>query len=163
MKGISMDRLTVLAMFSWQYLLMAFLACLGIVQMAAARSDRRHLWIMRRRLSTTLAGVVLLLVGTAFFYLIPLWTAGPWGPPDPVHGAVTWARASSATIAGARNINDTAGGLAGHWQALWWAVAWIAAVFFARAIGRVERPGKGEEPSGDRDKNLVGVIGGGRR
>ena len=134
------DRLTVLALFSGQYLLMAFLACLGIVQIAAARSGRRHLWLLRRCRSTTILGIVLLVSGMAYFYLIPLWVAGPWGPPDPADGTATWATAALETLPGVRNINDTAGGLSGHWQALWFLLAWIAAVFFARSIGRARHP-----------------------
>ena len=155
-----MDRLTVLAMFSWQYLLMAFLACLGVVQMAAARSGRRHLWLVRRRNHTAVLGAILLVGGMAIFYLIPLLMVGPWGPAETVGGSATWARATVDTLAGARNINDTAGGLSGHWQALWFVVAWIGAVLVARTIGRRHQPT--EEPS-DRDHRvLVGASFGAR-
>jgi hypothetical protein len=153
-KGISMDRLTVLTMFSWQYLLMAFLACLGVVQLAAARSGRRRLWFLRRRRSVVVLGVVLLVAGIAFFYLIPLWTAGPWGPPSALEGTPTWGPAPPETLTSARNINDTAGGLSGYWQALWFAVAWIAAALFTRAIGRVRRPIQEEKP-GDQDRRIL--------
>lgn len=164
MKGTSMDRLTVLGMFSWQYLLMAFLACLGVIQIAAARSRRRHLWLLRNPSSTTALGIGFLAAGFAFFYLVPLWTAGPWGPPGLVEGSVTWAPASPETLAGARNINDTAGGLSGYWQALWFTVAWFAAAFFARAVGR--RRGLVEEKAGPYDQEQrarVDVTSGGRR
>lgn len=127
-------------MFSWQYLLMAFLACLGIVQLAAARTDRRHLWLLRQRRLTVVLGVVLLLTGVTLFYLTPLWAAGPWGPSDPISQSPTWAPASLDTLPGARNINDTAGGLSGHWQAMWFTVAWMGAVLFARTVGRSRRP-----------------------
>jgi hypothetical protein len=152
-----MDRLTVLAMFSWQYLLMAFLACLGIVQLAAARSGRRRLWFVRRRRSVVALGIVLLVVGMAFFYLIPLWTAGPWGPPSPWEGTATWGPAPPETLTGARNINDTDGGLSGHWQALWFAVAWIAAVFFTRGVGRVRRPIQEGRPGDQQPRIPVGA------
>ncbi len=155
-----MDRLTVLAMFSWQYLLMAFLACLGVVQMAAARSDRRHLWLMRGRRHTAVLGAILLVGGMALFYLIPLLMAGPWGPGEPVGGSATWAKATVDTLAGARNINDTAGGLSGHWQALWFVGAWIGAVLFARTIGRRNQPT--EEPPDRERRVLVGTSSGDR-
>jgi hypothetical protein len=162
-KGISVDRLTVLAMFSWQYLLMAFLACLGMVQIAAARSGRRRLWLLRRRRSTALLGVMLLVGGMAFFYLTPLWMAGPWGPPDPVNGVATWTTAPLESLTGARNINDTAGGLSGHWQALWVSLAWIAAVFFARAVGRV-RSGAGIDGSRpDQGQRMLTAAGSGEQ
>jgi hypothetical protein len=139
-KDIAMNRLAVLTMFSWQYLLMAFLACLGIVQMAAVRSGRRHLWLLRRHRSTAALGCLLLVAGVAFFYLIPLVTAGPWGPADPIQGSATWSAASPVTLTAARNVNETAGGLTGYWQALWFSLGWIAAVFFARAVGRFHYP-----------------------
>jgi hypothetical protein len=160
LKGISMDRLTVLAMFSWEYLVMAFLACLGVVQMAAARSGRRHLWLLSNRKWTTSLGIVLILAGIAFFYLIPLSTAGPWGPPNLADGTSTWAPASAETLTGARNINDTAGGLSGHWQALWFVVAWIGAVLVARTFGRRQQPT--EEPPGRDRRVLVGASSGDR-
>ena len=140
-----MDRLAVLATFSWQYLLMAFLACLGVVQMAAARSGRRHLWMLRSRPSTTLFGIMLLMCAMAYFYVIPLWMAGPWGPTDPIHGVTTWGTASLKSLTGARNINDTAGGLSGHWQALWFSLAWIGAVFLSRWAGRIRHSAGVEE------------------
>jgi hypothetical protein len=140
---------------------MAFLACLGIVQLAAARSGRSHLWLLRRRRSTRLLGIGLVITGLVVFYLIPLWTIGPWGPTDSIAGTVTWATASPAALTGARNINDTAGGLSGHWQALWFAVAWIGAVFFARALGRVRPPIKAG--LGTREERiLVDATAGGR-
>ena len=151
-----MDRLTVLAMFSWQYLLMAFLACLGIVQIAAARSGRRHLWLLSWQRGTAVLGVILLVGGIALFYLIPLWTAGPWGPPDAVGGSVGWAPATLETLTEARNVNDTAGGLSGHWQALWFVLAWIGAVLLARFIGRRRRPVETEAPEHERPV-LVGA------
>jgi hypothetical protein len=162
-EGINMDRLAVLAMFSWQYLVMAFLACLGMVQMAAARAGRRHLWLLRRRRATIILGAVLLVGGVAFFYLIPLWTAGPWGPPDPVNGAATWGTATLESLTAARNINDTAGGLSGHWQALWVSVAWMAAVFFSRSAGR-RRHAHVETDSEDPDRrSFAGITSGEQR
>ncbi len=164
LKGNSVDRLTVLAMFSWQYLLMAFFACLGIVQLAAARSGRRHLWLLGNRRWTALAGVVLLIAGVVLFYLMPLFVTGPWGPPDPIDGTATRARASLDTLPEARNLNDTDGGLSGHWQALWFAIAWISAVFFARAVGRWRPPLQAQETADSQDERvLIGVTSGDRR
>ena len=157
-----MDRLTVLVMFSWQYLLMAFLACLGIVQIAAARSGRRHLWLLRRHRSTTVLGIGLVIAGLAFFYLVPLAMLGPWGPPSPIDGTATWAIASPNALTEARNINDTDGGLSGHWQALWFTVAWVGAACFARAVGRVRRPIDEETSVGGDDRILIDVTSGGR-
>ncbi len=152
-----MTRLGVLALFSGHYLLLAFLAGLGVIQMGAARSGRRRLWILSHRRVTHLLGVALLLGGIALFYLLPLITTGPWGPPDATTGEPTFARATWETLPSARNINDTQGGLAGHWQALWFSVGWILAAFAARAVGgrRERRRGPAARASGPSD--LVGV------
>jgi len=158
-----MDRLAVLAMFSWQYLVMAFLACLGIVQIAAARSGRRHLFLMHRRRATAILGFVLLVGGIALFYLIPLWMAGPWGPRDPVEGAATWGTATLESLTAARNINDTAGGLSGHWQALWISLAWIGAVFFSRTAGRRHHARFERSPESQNRRWLTGTTAGGQR
>lgn len=131
-----MDKLTVLAMFSGHYLLMAFLASLGVIQIAAAWSERRHLWLFARRATTRTLGILLVVGAIALFYLMPLWTSGPWGNPSPIDGDPTWGRSTWETLSGARNVNDTNGGLSGHWQALWFSIAWFAAAFSARAIGR---------------------------
>lgn len=162
MKGIGMDRLAVFVMFSWQYLLMAFLACLGIVQLASARSGRRHLWLLPRRRATTLLGIALLVAGLAFFYLIPLAMNGPWGPPDPITGSPTWSAATPDTLHGARNLNDTDGGLSGHWQALWFALAWIGATLLARTAGR-RRQFDAAEPATPPPPTLVSTRSGGGR
>lgn len=156
-----MDRIAVLAMFSWQYLVMAFLVCLGIVQIAAARSRRRRLWLLRGRRSTILLGVLMLIWGMVFFHLIPLWTAGPWGPPDPLNGVTTWGTASLQSLTNARNINDTAGGLSGHWQALWFSLAWIGAVLVSRKAGRIRHSTgiEGSQP-GDGRKILTAITSG---
>lgn len=156
-KGTGMDRLTVLAMFSWQYLLMAFLACLGIVQLAAARSGRRHLWLLPHRRATAFLGVVLLVAGIAMFYLMPLAMAGPWGPTDPTDGSPTWAAAGPDTLHRARNLNDTEGGLSGHWQALWFALAWIGATLLARAAGRRRQTGHQPGTAPPERRILVGT------
>lgn len=146
-------------MFSWQYLLMAFVACLGIVQMAAARSGRHRLWLLQRRRSTALLGALLLVGGMVLFYLIPLWMAGPWGPPDPVDGVATWGTSPLESLTAARNINDTAGGLSGHWQALWVSLAWIGAVFFSRMPGRRHRSDVVEECHRDQDQQILTAMG----
>jgi hypothetical protein len=158
-----MDRNAVLTMFSWQYLVMALLACQGIVQMAAARSGRRRLWLLRRRRSTSLLGAMLLVVGIAFFYLIPLWMTGPWGPPDATVGHATWNTAPLESLTQARNINDTAGGLSGHWQALWFSLSWIAAVFLARTAGRIRYGAGIEKGHSDQDHRMRAGAGSGEQ
>lgn len=127
-----MTRLGVFALFSGHYLLMAFLVCLGAIQLAAARSGRRHLWLVGRRYLTYLLGALLVAGGISIFYLLPLFTNGPWGPPSPGYDSPTWAHATWQTLPSARNINDTVGGLSGHWQALWFSVGFMLAAVSAR-------------------------------
>lgn len=132
-----MEKLSVLGLFSGHYLLMASLACLGVIQIAAARSDRRHLWLFAHRATTRAVGILLIVGAIALFYLMPLWTAGPWGAPSLIDGSPTWGRTTWETLSSARNVNDTNGGLSGHWQALWFSIAWFAAAVFARTVGRL--------------------------
>ncbi len=127
-----MDRLAVFGLFTWQYLLMVYVAGLGVIQLAAVRSGRRHLWVFPHRRLSALLGLALVGVGVASFFLEPLWTTGPWGPLGV--GRATW-----ATLETARNVNDLNGGLAGYWQALYFSVAFLAAAFTARAAGRLHR------------------------
>ncbi len=152
-----MTRLGVLALFSGQYLLMAYLACLGAIQIAAARSGRRHLWLLPRRTLTRSLGWTLVVGGILLFYLVPLWTAGPWGPPEAATGAATWAPATWETLPSARNINDTAGGLSGHWQALWFSLAWVLAALTARAAGRIRQRSSAGRPADLEEDRLVGA------
>lgn len=127
-----MDRLAVFALFTWQYLLMAYVAGLGVIQLASARSLRRKLWLVPRRAATMWIGVLLVLVGVGTFFLEPLWIVGPWGTGGP--GRAAW-----STLVSARNVNDVDGGLAGYWQALYFSIGFFAAGLTARAAGRLHR------------------------
>jgi hypothetical protein len=60
-----------------------------------------------------------------------------------------------ATVAGARNVNDTAGGLSGHWQALWFSAGWIGAVWFARRVGRIKESTDRDPRLGDQETRIL--------
>lgn len=133
------ERTIVLGLFTWQYLLMTFMAGLGVIQLAVARSGRRHLWLFDSRGLVKIAGILLVAGGIALYFLEPLWTAGPWGPPAG-HG-LAWGHATWETLAPARDVNDTRGGLAGYYQAIWFSVGYAMAAATAVLLGRRHRTG----------------------
>jgi hypothetical protein len=114
---------------------MAYLATTGILQVATAHSGLAGLWLIPNRVATRALGFGLVAAGIAYFFLAPLWTAGPWGSVPGgrvVVGAegdpVPWGKASYRDLPQARNINDVNGGLSGNSQALWYAFAAGAAI-----------------------------------
>ena len=51
-----------------QYMLFAFLACLGALQLAAVRAGRRRLWLLPHRLPTAALGACLLAAAYLYFF-----------------------------------------------------------------------------------------------
>lgn len=98
-------------LFTVDYLVMVTLVALGTVQLAAAAARLRGLWLVPGRTATRVAGVLLVVAGLAYFYLEPLWVAGPW------RGASGIGTVTLGALPGARNVNDIDGGLAGGQQA----------------------------------------------
>jgi len=129
------DRVVVFGLFTWQYLLMVFMAGLGVIQIAAVRSRREHLWLTRSPTLSAALGTILLIAGVALYFLEPLFLSGPWGPAGPD----AWGTASWQSLPAARAVNDTRGGLAGYFQALWFAIGFIAAATVAWVCGRLRR------------------------
>lgn len=126
------------------YLVMAYLGALGVIQIAAARSGLAGLWFIPSRKATRTLGAFMIAAGIAFFFLAPLWTAGPWGSVPGgriVIGAegepVPWGKASYRDLPQARNINDINGGLSGSSQALWFAAGAGAAIATTYALGSI--------------------------
>ncbi|MBI2965145.1 MAG: hypothetical protein HYY34_02945 [Chloroflexi bacterium] len=126
------------------YLVMAYLGTLGAIQIATAISGLSGLWFIPNRTATRLLGACMVGAGIAFFFLAPLWTAGPWGSVPGgriVIGAegepVPWGKASYRDLPQARNINDVNGGLSGTSQALWFASAAGAAIATTYALGSI--------------------------
>lgn len=130
-----MDRVVVFGLFTWQYLLMVFMAGLGVIQIAAVRSRREHLWLTRSSTLSAALGTILLIAGVALYFLEPLFIAGPWGPGGPdACGTASW-----RSLASARAVNDTRGGLAGYYQALWFAIGFSLAAALAWMCGRLRK------------------------
>jgi hypothetical protein len=126
------------------YFVMAYLGTLGVLQIATARSGLSGFWFIPNRAATRALGLVLTLAGIAFFFLAPVWTAGPWGSVPGgrvVVGAegdpVPWGKASYRDLPQARNINDVNGGLSGNSQALWYAAAAGAAIVTTYTVAAV--------------------------
>lgn len=105
-------------LFSGHYLLLAFLASLGAIQLAAARASLRGLWIAGSRSAVRWLGIGLLTAGIVLYYLMPLWIPGPWGTIDSAVSSRPWTVAEIEDLSAARNVNDTRGGLSGNTQAI---------------------------------------------
>lgn len=126
------------------YAVMAYLGTLGAIQIATAYSGLSGLWFVPNRVATRVLGFCLVGSGIAFFFLAPLWTAGPWGSVPGgriVIGAegdpVPWGKASYRDLPQARNINDVNGGLSGSSQALWFAASAGAAIATTYLMGSI--------------------------
>ena len=136
------------------YAVMAYMGTLGVIQLATARSGLTGLWFIPDRTATRVLGICLVVAGIAYFFLAPLWTAGPWGSVPGgriVIGAggepVPWGKASYRDLPQARNINDVDGGLSGSSQALWFAAGAGAAIMTTYVLGSIVNAGR-SSPSG---------------
>ena len=117
-------------LFAWHYVLTAFGASLGVIQIAAASSGLRGLWLLPDRRAVYGLGVFLVLGAFAWFSLAPLWTDGPWetGTVVPGSPAREWGQASPGDLPSAYNLSDAYGGLTGPDQGVWFPVGAAAAV-----------------------------------
>jgi len=84
---------------------------------------------------------VLILAGAALFFLLPLWTDGPWkaGTVEADSATREWGRAEWGDLGAARNVNDINGGLAGTGQATWFPLGAAIAVIVSIAAGMANR------------------------
>ncbi len=112
--------------FSRDYLIAAYVASLGAIQIGATVGGLRGLYLLPGARAARTLGVLLLVGGLAYFLLAPLWSDGPWGAETASGGvsgaeglSVEWNSSSWADLPRARNINDLDGGLSGSAQALW--------------------------------------------
>jgi hypothetical protein len=102
------------------YLILVFLACFGVVQMASARSGRAKLLAMPSS-SASRFGLAFIAAGYIWFFIAPLVVSGPWGG-SPVAVHAEWGPASIETLSAVRVVNDTLGGLSANHQVLYVAV-----------------------------------------
>lgn len=119
------------------YLLMAFLVSLGALQIAVSTGGYRGMWLVPHRLAARWLGIALIVVGVAVFFLQPLWVEGPWaaGSVDADSATREWGTASWGELAGARNVNDIHGGLAGTAHATWFALGALGALAVSLSVG----------------------------
>jgi hypothetical protein len=89
------------------YFVLVFLATLGVIQIAASRSGLQGILFFKRPLYSVMFGLLLIVAGFVFFFSEP------------------------------RNIPDTAGGLDGNGQALYFAIAAGAAVALTYILSSV--------------------------
>ena len=111
---------------SHDYLIAAYVVCLGAIQIGASVGGLRGLFLLPGARAARTLGVLLVVGGFAYFFLAPLWSDGPWGRETAAGGVsgaeglnVEWNSSSWADLPRARNINDVDGGLSGSTQALW--------------------------------------------
>ncbi|MBI4220038.1 MAG: hypothetical protein HY682_07850 [Chloroflexi bacterium] len=141
------------ALFVRDYLIMSYLAALGAIQVSVSIGRVRGLFLIPDMRVTRALGILLVLIGIASFVLAPLWSAGPWGRPDPAGPVigyegkrVQWDTARFTDLPRARNINDVNGGLSGNSQSMWFAFGAFAAIATTYAISsftnrKLKRPG----------------------
>lgn len=102
---------------TFDYRVMTFLLSLGLIQIAAARSSLTGLWLATTRETVRRVGWALFVAGLAFYFLAPLWQAGPWSVASDPAAPQAWHTAPAVDLTAAHNISDTSGGLSGNTQA----------------------------------------------
>lgn len=137
------------------YLILAFLISLGALQVAVTISGIRGLWLTPSREMTRYLGIVVMLVGIAYYIFSPLWIEGPWAAGSVIDGTSEdrqWGTADFSEISGVRNLNDIHGGMAGTAYAIYFVLSAVLATLFAAIIGainfrlfRSKTPGAPEE------------------
>ena len=122
-----------------QYLVMAFLVVLGALQIAVSIPGIRGMMILPGRIPTRFLGGLLIVLGVVIFYLMPLWTDGPWAAGSVVSDSTQreWGRAAWSDLGAARNVNDVDGGMSGTDHARWFPIAMALAMIVSLAGGTV--------------------------
>ena len=120
------------------YLILAFLVSLGTLQIAVTISGIRGLWLLPNRKLTRYLGILLIVVGLAYYIFSPIWIEGPWAAGSVIDGTSEnrqWGTATLGEISGARNLNDIHGGMAGTAYAIYFIFSAVLATLFAAIIG----------------------------
>ena len=124
-------------LFLRDYLIAMYVATLGVVQIGASYGGLRGMLFLPSSRAARWLGAFLMVVAFAYFFTVPLWAAGPWGPEatDAAAGGVTpgvigrdgltvaWDTAGWSGLGGAHNLNDVDGGLSGGSQGIWFPLA----------------------------------------
>ena len=122
------------------YLILAFLVSLGSLQIAVTISGIRGLWLLPNRILTRYLGILIVVVGLAYYIFSPLWIEGPWAAGSVIDGTSEnrqWGTAAFSEISGTRNLNDIHGGMAGTAYAVYFVVSAVLATLFAAIIGAI--------------------------
>jgi hypothetical protein len=138
---VIVDASEVYSLFSRHYLYFAALATLGTLQIAVATGGYRGLWLTPSRAMTRLVGILLVLVGIALFFLMPLWVDGPWASGSVTADSASreWGKAGWGDLGAARNVNDINGGLSGTGQATWFPLGALIAFVVSVSAGTLNR------------------------
>jgi len=106
-------------LFTNHYLLTAFVASIGVIQLAAVSARLRGLWFLPNPKLTYALGGALIIGAFIWFIFTPLLVEGPWGhsPRSAELHSRDWGQSSFRELGAARNVNDIDGGLAGNAQA----------------------------------------------
>ncbi len=133
-------------LFLRDYLIAMYVATLGVVQIGASYGGLRGLLFLPSPGAARRLGIVLMVAAFVYFFTVPLWAEGPWGPEIPetpetpeattvaaggaspgVTGrdglSVEWGTAAWGDLGGAHNLNDVDGGLSGGSQGIWFPLA----------------------------------------
>lgn len=142
------DPTTARTLMESHYLVFAFLASLGTMQITVSISGIRGLWLTPNKLGTRSLGVALLATAIIFFFAQPLWVEGPWAEGSVEADSATrlWGTASLDELAAARNVNDIHGGMAGTNQAIWFPIGAALAFAVSAFVGFVTSKVSGSKP-----------------
>lgn len=122
------------------YIVFAFLVCLGALQISVSISGMRGLWLLPNRAFTRALGILLIVIGLAFYIFSPMWVEGPWSAGSVIDGTSEnriWGTAALDEISAARNLNDIHGGMAGTAYASFFILSAVLATLFAAVIGTI--------------------------
>ena len=67
-------------LFLRDYLIAMYVATLGVVQIGASYGGLRGMLFLPSSRAARWLGAFLMVVAFAYFFTVPLWAAGPWGP-----------------------------------------------------------------------------------
>jgi len=139
------------SLLTWHYVVTAFGASLGVIQIAVASSGLRGLWFIASRRAVYALGALLVVGAFAWFVLAPLWVDGPWKAGSVVPGSPLreWGRAAPGDLPSARNLSDAHGGLSGPSQGGWFPVGAAAAVALTLGLGSVANLRMRTRPGGE--------------
>ncbi len=128
------------ALMGRDYLLLAFLVNLGVLQIATTISGSRGLWLLPWKRPAQFLGVALVTAGVAIFVLSPMWVEGPWAADSVENGTSAnreWGKAGLSDVTNARTLNDIHGGLDGNDYAIRFPLSALLAFIVCAIVGGI--------------------------